>query len=214
MYHKKKKNKMILKNFIALEGLDGAGTTTQANLLYTRCQAEARPALLTREPTESPAGLLVRKILRKEAEVLPRTMARLFAADRNEHVEAPGGIRETAGKGVFVISDRYLFSSLAYQSVDCGWDFVRSLNEDFPLPEALVFLDIQPREGEERLKNRREREIYEYESFQTRAAAGYARVLKEYAGSGIKILRLEATEKPWALHEKIWELVTHGIVTH
>jgi dTMP kinase len=207
MYHKKKKNKMILKNFIAMEGLDGAGTTTQANLLYTRCQTENRPALLTREPADSPAGLVVRKILRGEASALPRTMALLFAADRNEHVEAAGGIRETAEKGVLVISDRYLFSSLAYQSVDCGWDFVRSLNEGFPLPEALVFLDIQPREGEKRLNARREREIYEYESFQTRAAAGYARVLEEYAGSGIKILRLDATDPLQVLHEKIWELV-------
>jgi dTMP kinase len=207
MYHKKKKNKMILKNFIVLEGLDGAGTTTQADLLYTRCQTQNRPALLTREPTERAAGMLVRKILRGDAAVLPHTMARLFAADRNEHIDARDGIRETAEKGVLVICDRYLFSSLAYQSVDCGWDFVRSLNEGFPLPEFLVFLDIQPQEGEKRLKARGEREIYEYEAFQTRAAAGYRRVLEEYAQSGIKILRLDATEEPRAIHEKIWSLI-------
>ena len=207
MYHKKKIKEMVLKNFIALEGIDGAGTTTQADLLAARCRVEGRPALLTREPTDNEAGLLIRKILRKEAVALPRTMAYLFAADRNEHLNGPGGIREAAEKGRLVICDRYLFSSLAYQSVDCGWDFVHSLNNCFPLPEFLIFLSIPPAEGEIRLSGRREREIYEYTDFQTKAAAFYEKVMEEYAMSGMKILRLAATETPEAIHEKIWAFV-------
>jgi dTMP kinase len=198
---------MILRNFIVIEGLDGAGTTTQANLLYTRCADEGIQAFLTQEPTDHAAGLVIRKILRKEAAAQPETMACLFAADRNEHIYGPGGIREKAEKGVLVISDRYLFSSLAYQSIDCGWNLVHTLNERFPLPEHLVFLDIPPVEGEKRLQTRPTREIYEYKDFQTKVAEGYKRVLREYAGSGMNILSLDGTEKPETIHEKIWEFI-------
>ena len=198
---------MVIRNFIVLEGLDGAGTTTQVNLLSQRCGAEKRPFFLTREPTDHAAGLLIRKILRKEAFALPQTMAYLFAADRNEHVYGPDGILAMAEKGSLVISDRYLFSSLAYQSVDCGWDRVFSLNKDFPLPEHLVFLDIEPHEGEKRLQNRSHREIYEEESFQAKVAGGYKRVLTEYAKSGMKIIVIDATCPQAEIHEKIWRLV-------
>jgi dTMP kinase len=198
---------MILKNFIVLEGLDGAGTTTQSNLLYTRCTDRAIAAVLTREPTDHAAGLVIRGILRKKASARPETMAYLFAADRNEHIYGPGGILEMTEKGSHVISDRYLFSSLAYQSVDCEWGFVRALNERFPLPEILIFLDIPPREGEKRLLSREEREIYEFEDFQTRAAAGYKRVLREYAASGMRILTIDAARPPEAIHEQIWEFI-------
>ena len=207
MYHKKKIKEMVLENFIVLEGLDGAGTTTQADLLSSRCRDEGIPAFLTREPTDHDIGLIIRTILQKKAAVRPHTMAYLFAADRNEHLDGPGGIREAAAKGLRVICDRYIFSSLAYQSVDCGWDMVYALNSGFPLPEFLVFLDITPGEGEKRLAGRREREIYEYTDFQTQVSVLYEKTLEAYAESGIKILRLNATEPPELIHEKIWAFV-------
>ena len=198
---------MVLKNFIVLEGLDGSGTTTQANLLMARCRNEVRQAFFTHEPTDHELGKLIRGILRKKTFAQPRTMAYLFAADRNEHVDGPGGIREAVEKGLLVICDRYLFSSLAYQSVDCGWDFVYDLNSGFPLPEILVFLDIKPMEGEKRLTKRDERDIYEYTDFQAKAAAFYEKALDEYTGSGMKILRLDATLPPQIIHEKIWNFM-------
>jgi dTMP kinase len=198
---------MVLKNFIVLEGLDGAGTTTQAELLHERYAERGIRAVLTREPTDHAAGLVIRKILRKETFALPQTLAYLFAADRNEHIHGPGGIRDMTEQGCRVISDRYLFSSLAYQSVDCGWDLVRTLNDLFPLPEILIFLDIPPREGEKRLQSRPEREIFEFEDFQTRAAAGYKRALREYAASGMRILSMDATQTPQAIHEAIWNFI-------
>jgi dTMP kinase len=198
---------MILKNFIVFEGLDGAGTTTQAGLLHKKCADRGIPSFLTMEPTEHLSGQTIRRILRKECGALAQTMAYLFAADRNEHVYSVGGIRENAQKGALVISDRYLFSSLAYQSVECGWDFVKNLNERFPLPEILVFLDISPQTGENRLRNREKREIYEYTDFQAKAAAGYKRVLKDFAASGMKILNLDGTQTPETLHEKIWDFI-------
>ncbi|MDR1315403.1 MAG: dTMP kinase [Spirochaetales bacterium] len=198
---------MILKNFIVLEGLDGAGTTTQAKLLIGRCLEQGIHAGLTREPTDHAAGLTIRTILRKQAAAQPQTLAFLFAADRNEHIYSPGGIRDMTGSGQRVICDRYLFSSLAYQSVDCGWDFVRALNDRFPLPEILIFLDIQPCDGEKRLQSRQEREIFEFEDFQIRAAAGYKRALDEYAESGMRILSIDAARDPQAIHREIWDFI-------
>jgi dTMP kinase len=199
---------MTLKNFIVLEGLDGAGTTTQAGLLYQRCRDEGLESVLTREPTSHAVGLTIRSILKKEFSALPQTLAYLFAADRNEHVFGPGGIIEETQKGRIVISDRYFFSSLAYQTVDCEIDFIRKLNEGFPLPEFLVYLDISPQVGEKRLQTRREREIYEFQDFQAKAATAYTRVLKDYSRSEMKILILDATEPPRKIHEKIWKTLT------
>jgi dTMP kinase len=198
---------MILKNFIVLEGLDGAGTTTQARLLHSRHADQGIRAVLTQEPTGHPIGLAIRGILRKQTPAQPETLAYLFAADRNEHVHGPGGIREMARQGCRVISDRYLFSSLAYQSVGCGWELVRELNGRFPLPEILIFLDIAPREGEKRLRSRAERELFEFEDFQHKAADGYRRALREYAASEMRILDIDATRAPQAIHEEIWNFI-------
>ncbi|MDR2588046.1 MAG: dTMP kinase [Spirochaetales bacterium] len=197
----------ILKNFMVLEGLDGAGTTTQAHLLLERCARVGRAAHLTQEPTKNPIGQCIRSILKGRTPAKPETLAYLFAADRNEHLYGPGGIAEEAQKGRLVICDRYLFSSLAYQSVDCGERLVRRLNKTFPLPEFLVYLDIVPAEGEKRLSSRNEREIFEYQAFQEKAAAVYGKILTGFSASGMKILCIDAGEAPEVIHEKIWQVI-------
>ena len=113
---------MVLKNFIVFEGIDGAGTTTQQRLLKERLQSQF-PHIgchSTAEPTSGPTGTFLRSVLRGEVQVSPRTAAYLFAADRQEHLAATGGIEELCRNNTIVISDRYLFSSLAYQSAACG----------------------------------------------------------------------------------------------
>jgi len=103
--------------------------------------------------------------MRREASFTAETMARLFAADRGEHLSGPGGIRAALERGELAVSDRYFFSSLAYQSVECDPDLVRELNRRFPLPEYLIFLDVPPEIGEGRVSRRGEREIYERTGF-------------------------------------------------
>ena len=194
----------IVRNFLVLEGIDGAGTTTQGNLLHERCRREGIPAILTQEPTRDPVGRFIRSILRKETTVTPETMAHLFAADRNEHIFGPDGILSTVERGLTVISDRYFFSSLAYQTVDCDADFVRGLNSRFPLPEMLVYLEVAPEIGEKRLNSRSEREIYEYLDFQNRATQNYARLWEEYAPSSMRIMKIDGTLDPGVIHDRIW----------
>ena len=110
----------ILQRLIVLEGLDGAGTTTQMRLLSERLTRDGKPHAATWEPTDGPIGQLLRSILARDTRAHPRSIALLYAADRNEHLYAPViGMEARAKKGEIVICDRYLFSSLAYQSVEC-----------------------------------------------------------------------------------------------
>ena len=84
----------------------------------------------------------------------PHTVARLFAADRGEHLYGQGGILESTAAGILSISDRYLFSSLAYQGLTCGQDLPATLNAGFPLPRLLLFFDLDPAVAMARMADR------------------------------------------------------------
>ena len=154
---------MILKNFIVLEGIDGAGTSTQLDLLKNRLSPEK--TVYTAEPTTLSTGRFLRSVLRGDEKLTPETTAFLFAADRQEHVYGSGGIVESCTSGKLVISDRYVFSSLAYQSITCGEELPRKLNQDFPLPEYLFFFGITPQASLKRIEKRDVTEIYEKKDF-------------------------------------------------
>src|SRR5215472_4321878 len=110
--------------FVVIEGIDGAGTTTQVGRLVDRLRKSEIDARGTREPSDGPVGTLIRQVLAGRV-VVPggrapgwATMALLFAADRVDHVEAE--IEPALAKGSVIVSDRYDASSLAYQSVTSG----------------------------------------------------------------------------------------------
>lgn len=183
----------LLDRFAVIEGLDGAGTTTQAKALASALR-EKEAVHLTCEPTEGEIGKLIRRILHGEVPAEPRTIAHLYAADRTDHLyQGPDCVTARLEAGDFVISDRYLFSSLAYQSVHCGFDFVYRLNEPFPLPRYLFYLDIDPDLGEERLSGREKRDMYERIAFQREVKRFYERTLEHFAESSIEIHRLDGS---------------------
>ena len=189
---------MILKNFIVFEGIDGAGTSTQIEMLKKRADSER--FFFTTEPTDSETGKFLRRMLKGDVELDARTAAFLFAADRNEHLYGKGGTNcGVVGKcesGKIVVSDRYLFSSLTYQSVTCGEELPRRLNESFPLPEILFFFDIDPEISLKRVLGRGETEIYEKLDFQKSTAERYRAIISEYEkmNTGMKIIRLDASK--------------------
>jgi dTMP kinase len=140
--------------FIVLEGIDGAGTTTQTARLVERLRAEApkTPVRATREPSDGPIGSLVRQVLTGRI-VSPggrapgwTTMALLFAADRMDHVESE--IEPILSQGGVVVSDRYDASSLAYQSVSSGRGgaqavgWIRELNKHALRPDLTIVIDL------------------------------------------------------------------------
>lgn len=200
----------ILRNFAVFEGGDGSGTTTQLGLLGRRL-GESRPAgpvpHLTSEPSAGPVGVLIRSALKGEIVLRPDTLARLFAADRTEHLYGPGGVAERCGRGELVVSDRYVLSSLAYQGIECGDQLPRSLNAAFPAPELLIFFDIDPLTARERLKTRSGLEIYEYLEFQEKVREKYHSLFDWYRAGGVRVEIIDAAHSPEAVANEVWSAI-------
>ena len=201
---------MILKNFIVFEGIDGAGTSTQIKKLIERDTTRFVP---TAEPTSNETGKFLRRMLGGEFTVDEKTNAYLFAADRCEHIFGKGGVLELCESGKIVVSDRYFFSSMAYQSVSCGEELPKLLNSPFPLPEYLFYFVINPEISLGRVNARGEhKEIYETIEKQKKIAAQYEKVISEYeknAGeTGMKIIRINAADTIENISEIIWENIS------
>lgn len=200
---------MILRNFIVFEGIDGAGTSTQINLLKDKLPS--KKTMFTAEPTEYPTGKFLRSVLKGEVVLNPKTTAFLFAADRNEHLYGKGGIVNHCTKGGIAVTDRYLFSSLAYQSATCGEELPRILNQNFPLPELLFFFDIEPSLSLKRIKSRNVTEIYEKQDFLEKTRIEYHRVIKFFENSKeakeMKIVWIDASESEKKVAENIWSVL-------
>lgn len=197
----------ILPGFIVLEGIDGSGTTTQLARLARRLDGAGIPHAESCEPTKGPIGRLLREALSGSFAAHPETVARLFAADRGEHVFGSGGIQELTASGTLAISDRYLFSSLAYQGLTCGPELPATLNAPFPLPELLLFFELDPHTAMERMASRTAFEIYENLEFQRRVAAAYASVVASFQNSGMRIVTLDASQPPDAIEQMIWAAI-------
>lgn len=137
--------------FIVLEGIDGSGKTTQIKRLV-----KALPDIYTTmEPTCGEMGRLLRKYLSGELKSDSRAIAALFAADRLDHVaNTETGILNKINNGITVVSDRYYFSSYAYQGVDVDMDWVVSLNSQAKAllkPDLQIFIDISPQTAMDRI---------------------------------------------------------------
>ena len=141
--------------WITLEGGDGAGKTTQANLLETWLSEAGRTVLRTREPGGSEVGQLIRDIvLHHRGDIAPRAEALLYAADRAHHVATV--VRPALERGDVVIQDRYLDSSVAYQGAGRVLDAeeIRNLSlwaTEGALPDLTVLLDLDPQLARTRL---------------------------------------------------------------
>ena len=131
--------------FIVFEGLDGAGSTTQALRAAQALRTSGASVTETREPSEGPIGTLIRQALRRrlllpDGEPLdPRSLALLFAADRIDHLRAVVEPALTAGR--HVVSDRYVHSSLAYQGAELPMPWVASINAQARRADVVVFID-------------------------------------------------------------------------
>ena len=166
--------------FLVLEGIDGAGTTTQTAELARRLRARGVRAIATAEPTRGPVGSLVRLALTDRLKgpggrEFDRTaLALLFAADRLDHVASE--ILPRLAEGTWVVSDRYALSSLAYQTLDVPAQFVEAINARAPAPDLTLFLEVPP---EIALRRRRAEgspaEIFERLPLQRKVAASYRR---------------------------------------
>ena len=201
----------IFKNFAVFEGLDGSGTTTQLNILEDNYpeNRQTLPLLYkTFEPTNGSIGELIRLSLRKDIVFTPETVALLFAADRNEHIWGSGGIAERCKRGELVVSDRYLLSSLVYQGITCGDELPTRLNRDFPRPELLIFLDIDPETAQERIVGRDQKEIFEYLEFQIQVRDRYKSLLPKFQAEGVRVEIIDASLPVGEVAREVWGAIT------
>lgn len=172
--------------FIVLEGLDGAGTTTQCDRLE-----EQLGALRTAEPTAGPVGRIARQTLGAEPgapalEVLPW----LFAADRADHLHRT--VLPALAKNRTVVSDRYVPSSLAYQSLTLPLADVWALNRSFRVPDVVFYVDVPADVAMARIEQRSgRREIYDSQEKLAAIRAAYERVMAFLLDEGWPIERID-----------------------
>ena len=141
--------------FICVEGLDGCGKTTQTKLLVENLQARGFNVMYTAEPSRGKIGSFLKKYcLQGEKRVSSAVEALLFAADRVEHLKKK--VVPALNKGRIVVSDRYIYSSLAYQGaakLDLGW--IREINKWTIRPDLAVFIDVEPETAIRRVKSKK-----------------------------------------------------------
>lgn len=169
--------------FFALEGIDGSGKSTQLRLLARRLEEAGFPCLTTCEPTGGPIGKLLRQVLTGQVRCDSRVVAPLFAADRLDHLlNEETGLCKVVEQGVTVLTDRYYFSSYAYQGVDLPLEWVIEANRPCAgllRPTATLFIDVSPELALERItQNRESTELFETKDRLTRTREQYFRAFE------------------------------------
>lgn len=170
--------------FIVFEGTDGSGKSTQMQLLGKYLAQRGIPCYLTHEPTDSPFGALLHSCMTGRIEADERTIALMFAADRVDHIVNPfNGIRSKLEEGVTVLCDRYYFSSFAYNGGLVSLDWVIELNRsamELLRPDLVVYLDLDPAVGMQRVSRRGDTERYEELERQRATRAKYFEVFERF----------------------------------
>ncbi|MDX2593294.1 dTMP kinase [Streptomyces sp. WI03-4A] len=197
--------------FIALEGGDGAGKSTQAEALADWIRAKGHEVVLTREPGATPVGKRLRSILLdvSSAGLSHRAEALLYAADRAEHVDTV--VRPALERGAVVISDRYIDSSVAYQGAgrDLSPTEIARINRwatDGLVPHLTVLLDVSPEAARERFTEAPDRLESEPAEFHARVRAGFLTLAASDPG---RYLVVDAGQEP----EAVTTVIRHRLDT-
>jgi dTMP kinase len=201
--------------FITFEGCEGSGKTTQARMLYEMLLSQGKDVILCHEPGGTPVGERIREILLDTtvSDIFPITEALLFAADRTQQVMQV--IRPALSKGLIVITDRFVDSSLAYQGVGrgCGLEAIKNLN-DWACgniePNLTVFLDLKVCDGLERAAAARGRDRIEQESleFHENVRHAYSMLIRVFS---YRYAVIDALGTPEMVHDRVVDQVTKVI---
>ena len=174
---------------IALEGIDGSGLTTHSRILVERLRSMGLDARYYKEPTEGPVGQVIRYFLRGGGG--HDLLALLFAADRLwDYRYAEDSIEAHVARGGIAVSDRYKYSSLAYQGSVLGRDWVYCINSRVPDSDVVIYIDIPVDLALERIRERGVREVYENRVSLERIKAEFEAVLEEARGRGVLVYRV------------------------
>ena len=184
--------------FIVFEGIDGAGKTTQIELLAQKLRDAGLDPYVTAEPTGMETGKAIRRVLSGAVPKTPTQVAAMFVQDRIDHnVDPTEGIEVLLTQGKAIICDRYYYSSLAYQGSLTDFDWVMAANCDCPeirKPDLCIFLDLSPEESMKRItQGRTQVEIYEKADTLTKVRARYMDVFAKLSARGEQIEIIDAS---------------------
>jgi dTMP kinase len=189
--------------FIAFEGGDGAGKSTQVRFLAQSFRDAGRQVLVTRQPGGTPLGSRIRDLLLHGDHVSPRAEALLFAADKAHHVDQV--IRPALRAGDVVITDRYVDSSVAYQGAgrDLGADEIHQLQTwavDDLQPDLTIVVDISAEEGRRRRGTTQDRLESEADDYHEAVRAHFLAMAR---GNPDRYLVADGTSSAHDLHAEI-----------
>jgi dTMP kinase len=191
---------------IVIEGIDGAGSTTQSAMLTAWLRGAGIASAVTSEPSTGPIGVTIREHLARRLELGgPQAEALAFAADRMDHV-----MREVVpalARGDTVVTDRYYLSSLAYQALGCDLTWLIEINRFALRPDLTVFLDVPAAVGMDRLSGRENRERFEEDRGELDRIAGlYHTAIAALREVGEEIHVIDGTRSPAQIHAEILRL--------
>ncbi len=166
--------------FIIFEGLDGSGTTTQANLLFKYFKKQGKKVYLTGEPTRSLIGGLIEGQIAGDWQSSPECLQLLFTADRTYHLEKE--IIPLLKKRISIICVRYLLSTLSYGELDIkDGKWLREINKKFILPDITFLLKVSPKICIQRIKKERfHKELFEKEDKLKKVFKNYLKFAKRF----------------------------------
>ena len=183
--------------FIVFEGIDGAGSTTQTELLFKNLKAKGKKVVKTCEPTDGPIGKLIRQALRHELKFSWDTLQLMYSSDRADHLDkliVPAIKNENV-----VISDRYFFSTYAYGELNLDGKWLRSLSLNFPIPNITFLVDVPASVAIDRINTSRgKNELYEKQKLLERVRVNYLKQAKEF-----KFVVLDGTKPKEKIAEQV-----------
>lgn len=199
--------------FIVLEGIDGSGISTQTQklkaLLETRYGIKA---ILTKEPSDGPVGAIIRQVLSgRTMEVNDRTLALLFAADRLDHNQ--NKIIPVLEQGDYVICDRYLWSSYAYQGMSLDPSWIKEMNKYAHKPDLTIFIKVKPETSLNRITGSRfKTELFETTEILQQVLANYIKIFNEWKDLGEQVIVIDGEQEQDKVGNQIEEIIKQYIL--
>jgi dTMP kinase len=203
--------------FIAFEGIDGCGKSTQVKILSEKLKSSGHKVYATFEPTDGPIGSIIRNIFNHRIQADHRTIAGLFVADRLDHLlNKTNGILQKIEEGFIVITDRYYFSSYAYHGVHMPLDWVieaNRLSAELLRPDLNIYIDISPEIGMKRLTNQRNSiELYENLEFLDSVREKYLESIK-HLNNIENVFVTSGNREEAEIAQDIWQEVSQLLVS-
>lgn len=199
------------KLFIALEGIDGSGKSTQIKLLQQKLESLGCRVHATAEPTKGRIGKLIREIFNHQEEADQRVIAALFVADRLNHVlNKEDGMLHLLDQGIVVLTDRYYLSSYAYHSVYMEMPWVieaNALAASLLRPTINIYIDMKPEQSMERILQSRESvEMYETLDHLQKVRDKYEEAIALVKDQE-RIVRVNGNQSVEGLAQDIWKAI-------